>query len=83
VIVVKCWENVRFSSEQLGIRLFVASSLEEAKEIVKEWESLSLSNEGFERHAVILQVVGNELVPASYEVSQEMAEAIERDEWEW
>ena len=79
MIVIKCWETRKYSSEPLETRLFVASSQQEAEQIKKLW--YSQEEEGYQRNAVILEKKGNELVPASYNISQEEVESLEREEW--
>ena len=60
MVVIKCWATEKGSSELLGMQLFVASSLEEAQKVAKEWESKE--DEYLQYHAQILTLSGNRLV---------------------
>lgn len=60
MIVIKCWATRKWSSEPIGMQLFVAASLEEAQRVAKEWSNKE--DEYLEYHAQILSLHGNELV---------------------
>ena len=62
MIIVKCWETRKGSSEGFGFRYFVAESEKEAGRIAMEWENRS-QEEWYESHSLVLVQEGNELVP--------------------